>query len=254
MDEAWQEFLHDLEAVRAVTPRIGVETRDAGDGDDGMPTLFGHFSVFNRWYEINSIFEGRFLERIAPGAFTKTFAESRDAIKVLFDHGYDPTIGGKVLGRKDQLREDDVGAYYEVPLLDTSYNRDLVPGLEAGEYGASFRFRPIKDQWDDEPDRSDHNPDGIPERTLTEVRVFEFGPVTFPASPGATAGVRSMTDEFYGRARAQDPAHYDQLLARSREARTPHRGAADTTDEPRARTRRHAERRQYVRRLTTTTS
>jgi hypothetical protein len=34
----------------------------------------------------------------------------------------------------------------------------------------------------------------MPERTLKEVRVPEFGPVTFPAYVDATAGVRSLTD------------------------------------------------------------
>jgi hypothetical protein len=31
----------------------------------------------------------------------------------------------------------------------------------------------------------------LPERTIKELRLFEFGPVTFPAYQSATAGVRS---------------------------------------------------------------
>jgi phage head maturation protease len=46
------------------------------------------------------------------------------------------------------------------------------------------------------PKKTDWNPRGIPERTVQEARVMEFGPVTFPAYAGATAGLRSMTDEF----------------------------------------------------------
>lgn len=150
---------------------------------------------------------------------------------MLFDHGYDPSIGNKVLGPIRDLREDDRGAYYEVPLFATSYNRDLEPGLRANPpvYGSSFRFRVVKDEWNDEPGRSSHNPDGIPERTIKEMRVMEFGPVTFPANPDATAGVRSMTDEFYDRVRAQNPDRYDSLLARAREIRTPDMRAADGT-------------------------
>lgn len=165
-------------------------TREEGDGR----TLFGHFSAFNRWYEIDS-WEGHFLERVAPGAFAKTIAEGRDKMRVLYDHGNDPQLGNKPLGPIRELREDDVGAYYEVPLIDTSYNRDFViPALDAGLLGASFRFRTIRDDWDDHPQRSSHNPHGIPERTLTEVAVPEFGPVTFGASQAATAGVRSKAD------------------------------------------------------------
>ena len=49
-------------------------------------------------------------------------------MRVLFEHGMDPQIGNKVLGPIEDLGEDKRGAYYTVPLLDTSYNRDLAPG------------------------------------------------------------------------------------------------------------------------------
>ena len=32
---------------------------------------------------------------------------------------------------------------------------------------------------------------------MNEVRMQEFGPVTFPAYEGASAGMRSLTDRFY---------------------------------------------------------
>lgn len=194
------------ELVRAV--RAGVEMRDTDEG--GMPTLYGHFTVFNRWTEIDSFFEGHFLERIAPGAFKKTFREQTP--KVLFQHGMDPQVGDKVLGRAEVLREESDGPYYEVPLLDTSYNRDLIPGLEADLYGASFRFSVIREEWVEEPDVSDDNPKGIPERTIKEARVSEFGPVTFPAYPDATAGVRSLTDEFILARATRDPERLRAML------------------------------------------
>jgi hypothetical protein len=214
--------------VRAYRP--GVELRAAADGAS-MPTLFGHFAVFNHWTEIDSVFEGRFLERIAPGAFSKTFAENRDQMRCLFQHGRDPVVGDKPLGPFQELREDSVGAYYEVPMLDTSYNRDLIPGLEADQYGASFRFRVMKDEWVDEPPRSDHNPGRIPERTLLEVRTFEAGPVTFPAYAGATAGLRSLTDFFWPASLGElDPASLHEIADRMENTRTPDgTGAGSTT-------------------------
>jgi HK97 family phage prohead protease len=178
---------------RAVYP--GFELREANDG--AMPRMSGHFAVFNQWTEIDSIFEGRFMERFAPGAFKKTMSDRRESLKVLFQHGHDPQVGDKPLGPIEDLREDDRGAYYEVPLLDAPYVRDnVLPGLEAGLYGASFRFRVLREEMDDKPERSAHNPDGIQERTVKEVELKEFGPVTFPAYEGATAGVRSLTDAF----------------------------------------------------------
>jgi len=174
----------------------GLELREGQDGQAGMPTLTGQFAVFNEWTEINSAFEGRFMERIAPGAFTKTFDEGRGRMRVLFEHGKDPQIANKPLGPITELRETPTGASYEVPLIDTAYTRELIPGLEAGLYGSSFRFRVMQEEIDQSPTRSDHNPDGLPERTIKEAKVMEFGPVTFPAYWGATAGLRSITDRF----------------------------------------------------------
>lgn len=231
MDDTWSSFLRDIEQVRSVAPSLaGLTVRaDEGDGDDRGRVLHGHFARFNVWYEIDSWFEGRFLERIAPGAFKRTFNAARSAndphrIQVLLEHGFDPTVGDKPLGVWDVLEEDSDGARYEVPLFDATYVRDLEPAFEAGAYGASFRFRVMHDEWVEEPDPSDANPDGLPERTIKEVRTFEFGPTVFPASPTATAGLRSDTDEFYERLRSREPKTYEQLLARAREIRTPDDG------------------------------
>jgi HK97 family phage prohead protease len=220
------ETLRDLHVVRGLRARP--ELRAAADDQAGDATsdvlgqMTGHFSVFNDFYRIQSWWEGDFLEQIAPGTFRKTMAERRDQIVVAFDHGFDPQIGDKVLGPIDDLREDGTGAAYDVALLDTSYNRDLLPALKRGLYGASFRFQVIKDEWDDEPGVSDHNPDGIPERTIKEVRLFEFGPVTYPASPAATAGMRSisMTDAYYDHLKDREPATVENLRSRAHDLRT----------------------------------
>lgn len=198
--------------VRAVHP--GVEWREADrEQDDGaIGVLSGHFSVFDSWYEVRSSWEGNFLEKVAPGAFRKTFQENREKIRVLYDHGHDPSVGNKPLGPLRELREDDTGGFYEVPLLDTSYNRDLLPALKAGLLGASFRFQVVRDDKVDDPGESEHNPRGIPERTIKEARVFELGPVTFPASHAASAGVRSMTDEYMIRSFLEDPETLRDLL------------------------------------------
>jgi hypothetical protein len=168
------------------------------DGAGGMPTLLLRWAVFNTWTEINSFFEGRFLERNHPKSMDRTIAEDRDAMRVLFQHGRDPQAADKPLGPIDQLEAQRKSTYAEVPLLDTSYNRDLLPGLRAGLYGSSYRFQVEEENWVKKPERSDYNPEGLPERTIMQARVLEFGPVTFPAYSGATAGVRSLTDRFLG--------------------------------------------------------
>lgn len=219
------ETLRDLDIVRAyVAPVTLARSDDADDTGDVLGVMTVRFSPFNVWYEIDSAWEGRFLERTVKGAFAKTIRENAHRVKVLFNHGGDFHIGDKVLGVPTSIREEDDAAVGEVPLLNTSYNRDLLPGLRAGAYGASFMFRVIKDEWNDDPGRSEHNPDGIPERTIREVRLFEFGPVTWPANPAATAGMRSvmsLTDDFYARLRERDPRRVAALEERIQSLRTP---------------------------------
>lgn len=162
----------------------------------GGPVLHGHFAVFNEWTEINSVAEGHFMERVLPGAFDRTFSEDRSRMRLLFNHGRDPELGNKVLGPIDVLRSDGHGAYYESSLF-RGIPELLIEGLRARQYGASWRFEVPDggDVWNDRPTRSNHNPDGLPERSIRSARILEFGPVTFPAYAGATAGLRSLTDE-----------------------------------------------------------
>lgn len=214
-----------------VVARSAVLRADLGDGvaddsatvqDDGsLGTMFVRFSPFNTWYEINSFWEGRFLERTLPGAFKKTANDAKRSdglfsTRVMFDHGMDLNIGDKLLGVPTRFEEVNTDGYHgpelEVPLANTSYNRDLVPILRKGGYGSSFMFESIRESWNNEPEASDHNPDGLPERTIQEVRTFEAGPVTWPASPTATAGMRSLTDGYLELLQTRSTQRYDDLV------------------------------------------
>jgi hypothetical protein len=157
--------------------------RAASDGDNGLGMLYGYAAVFDTDTEINS-WEGKFIERLAPGAFAKTLKDRAGKIKVLFNHGFDPSVGDKPLGKPRMMEEREHGLWVEVPLDDTSYNRDLVASLRSGSLdGMSFRFSVVREEWDESGD--------IPLRTLREVKLYEFGPVTFPAYEATTAGVRA---------------------------------------------------------------
>lgn len=185
--------------VRTANPE-SVRAAASGDGR----TLFGHFSVFDAWYEVNSVFEGNFMERTVAGSFERTLAERGSQIKAQYEHGRDPFVGGSVLGPFEALREDDTGGFYQIGLIDTDYNRDrIIPQAKAGLLGASFRFRVARDAdgspletWNMNPGVSDSNPKGLPERTINRADVYELGPVVFGASPSATAALRSDTDVF----------------------------------------------------------
>lgn len=216
-----------MEAPRTDLIRMfpGVELR-AGDstGDGRLGTLFGHFAVFDQWTTIDSWWEGKFKERIARGAFKKTMREKRDQIRVLYDHGYDPQLGNKPLGPIEELREDETGGYHETKLIDTDYNRDfVVPALEHGLLGQSFRFRVVKDEWvEPAADSGD-----LPERTIKEVELFEFGPVTFPAYAAASAGIRGRQGfELWRSLDEEGRQEYVRLIAQANG--TPIVGAATT--------------------------
>lgn len=221
---------NSLEVVRAVSHAARAKATDGG-----MPLMEVRFSAFDTWYEIDSMWEGNFLERTERGAFAKTIAESRDQIKVLFNHGFDASVGQKVLGLPESLTEEKDSPVGQVRLFDTSYVRDLLPGLEAGVYGSSMRMRVTRDEINQDPGISEHNPKGLPERTIKEVRLFEFGPVTFPANPSSTAAVRSMTDAYVEGMRSRDPQWVDeQTRSRDAQVRTSSERTAEDAakDEP----------------------
>lgn len=198
--------------VRALAPsaeRVGIR---AAEEDGEQPILFGHFARFNEWTEIDSWIEGHFMERIAPTAFDKTFKENRDRIRVLFQHGRDPEVGDKPIAEPQVMKRDgSVGAYYEARLFDGLPDL-ILDGLRAGQYGASFKMTVMREEVQQEPGTSDHNPQGIPESTIKEIRLHEFGPVTFPAYEGATAEVRSMTDDLVFDALKREPERFRSLL------------------------------------------
>lgn len=217
--------------IRAMRP---AEMRAASDTDGALGDLFGYFAVFDEWTVIDS-WEGRFKERIARGAFAKTIREQRGSIQTLFDHGFDPQIGNKPLGVDRELYEDETGAFAVVPLIDTTYNRDIAALLRGGALrGQSFRFAVVKDEWTWPKDDDD---EALPERTIREMRLFEKGPVTFPAYAAATAGIRSAADFRSWRARNLADTDSRDPVAGSSTPGTPgtepQQGAArSTTDEP----------------------
>jgi phage head maturation protease len=186
--------------------------------DDGdLPKLSGHLAVFDQWTRISSMFEGEFMERIAPGASLKTIKENRDRIQITFNHGHDPSLGDQVLADLRDIGEDDIGTYYDADLFP-EIPPLLMRGLRHGKYGASFRFSVMREEptrwWEKRPAKeSEHNPDRLPERTIREFALHEFGPVTYAAYSGATSAVRSTTDYYMSQRLTGDPERLMALLS-----------------------------------------
>jgi hypothetical protein len=177
---------------RRYTPG-GIEMR----GKDGAgATLIGHASVFDTPYELYG-----FAEQVARGAFTRTISEPH-GIAALWNHD-----SGIVLGRDKsgtlRLTEDDDGLRYEIDLPDTQAARDAYVSIERGDvYQSSFAFEVMDggERWDEPDDERD-----MPLRTLTELRLYDVSPVTFPASPATDVDVaRALRG--YAEAVGADPA------------------------------------------------
>jgi HK97 family phage prohead protease len=173
-----------------VAKRLGEALLTMRATDDRPGTLHGYCVVFDVWREVDRQPEGNFLQRFRRGAFAKTIAESRDRMKVNFQHGWSSQFGKAALGPIADLVEDDHGVRYTVPLDDTEDNRRLAAGLAAGLYGSSYRIQVTAEEFNPRPGKSPWNRRGLPERTILEARLPDFGPVASPLYPTTTAGLR----------------------------------------------------------------
>ncbi len=150
--------------------------------DDSEGVIDGYAAVFNRKSENL----GGFVEQIAPGAFAKTIAEN-PAIVALFNHNPDQVLGSTRNGTL-QLEEDKKGLHMRVKMPNTEPGRDVLELIRRGDVvSQSFSFQVIQDDW------------SLPEeggqrlRTLKEVRLFDVGPVVFPAYKDTIVSARALS-------------------------------------------------------------
>lgn len=154
----------------------------AAKSADGT-TLEGYGAVFNEWTNIEDNM-GVYREQIAPGAFRRTLGMRTPILQ--FDHGAHPLIGSIPLGRITSISEDDHGLRVKARLSDNWLVQPVRDAIrDGGITGMSFRFRILDETWE----RS--RTDGMEERTIREVELYEVGPVVFPAYEQTSVGVRS---------------------------------------------------------------
>lgn len=156
------------------------EIRASSEGQP--PKISGYAAVFNQLSEDL----GGFFERISPGAFTNSL--KNDDQRALFNHNTGQ-IMGRVSANTMKLSEDKTGLAFEIDPPDTQWVRDLITSIRRGDISQmSFGFRTIKDNWEMVGDQII--------RTLSEVKLLEISPVTFPAYPQTSANVRSAFEAF----------------------------------------------------------
>lgn len=166
-----------IERRNFTVDKMKVETRD-----DGKRIMRGHAAVFNALSEDL----GGFREQIAPGAFAD--AIKSDDVRALFNHNPDHVLGRTASGTL-RMSEDAHGLAIEIDPPDTQVARDLMVSMERGDISQmSFGFSVRKggDSWS-------KSPDGKQIRTLTNLRLYDVSPVTFPAYPQTDIAMRSLT-------------------------------------------------------------
>lgn len=200
-----------LESVREA-PFSLVRSEDDTEANDGL-TLDGYGAVFNRETIIDS-YEGKFREKIAPGAMKRSFREAPP--KVQFDHGRHPMIGSIPIASLRSISEEvdpvlapEGGAHVVARLFD-NWLMEPVRDAIAGEAinGMSFRFSVVREQWETPDGKVIRDEDqlmaelrrtwydDVPDnellvRTLKELKVPEIGPVTWPAYADTSVSMRS---------------------------------------------------------------
>lgn len=148
--------------------------------EDGKRTIGGYAAVFDTL----SVVLWDFREEIAPGAFAD--AIEKNNVRALWNHDTSEVLGASGNGTL-RLAEDSVGLRFELELPDTQRGRDAFTLIERGDVSQmSFGFRslPDGDEW-----RIDE--DGQYIRRLLRADLLEVSPVTFPAYPATSVGVRS---------------------------------------------------------------
>lgn len=148
--------------------------------EDGKRKIGGYAAVFDTL----SVVLWNFREEIAPGAFAD--AIEKNNVRALWNHDTSEVLGASGNGTL-RLAEDSVGLRFELELPDTQRGRDAFTLIERGDVSQmSFGFRslPDGDEW-----RIDE--DGQYIRRLLRADLLEVSPVTFPAYPATSVGVRS---------------------------------------------------------------
>jgi uncharacterized protein len=162
-----------LSKIETRTTPIQFEVREDADG----MTFEGYAAVFNSPSEPLP-----FVERIAPGAFTRSL-EARNDIKLLWNHDTGSVLGSTRAGTM-KLYQDGTGLRVSARIANTTAGRDAAELIRRGDVDSmSFGFSVPSggDEW---------SADGA-ERTLKSVRLHEVSIVPFPAY-SATAGTTSV--------------------------------------------------------------
>ncbi len=166
---------------RRIVELQSCEIRTSEDGN-GMQ-FSGYASVFNTPTQI-----GSFRETVAPTAFTRAVKEGQD-VRLLFNHDSNMILGRS--GVNMNLSTDAKGLRVQADLPDTTLGRDMAELVRSGivtQMSFGFSVAQDGDEWR-------KGEDGVAERTLNDLNLFDVSPVVYPAYDTTTAEVRALAHQ-----------------------------------------------------------
>lgn len=148
------------------------------DGDK-EPKIKGYAARFGKWSEDL----GGFKERIRAGAFDDVMG---DDVRCLRNHDPNLLLGRTTAGTL-KLDSNKTGLRFENVPPNTVAGRETIESIRRGDMtGCSFAFKVAEDEWHEDKNEN-------VTRTILKVdRLFDVGPVTYPAYPDTDVATRSL--------------------------------------------------------------
>ncbi len=140
----------------------------------------------NKTEQLSEVLGGtkQFVEKIAKGTFAHAIKNAKE-VSFLAEHDSKKILASTRNGSL-QLREDGQGLYIEATIVPTSYGTDAYELIKSGIFqNMSFGFRTIRESW-----KALGN--GLHERTIEEMELFEVSVVKNPAYSQSTIAARGI--------------------------------------------------------------
>ncbi len=143
----------------------------------------GYVNKTNQWSQPLGT-RNKFVERITPGTFKRALQRATE-IQFLAEHDNNKILSSTKNG-KLTLREDDKGLFMEAEITPTSWGEDYYNLIKDGIItNMSFGMAVRGQKWE-------KRNDGISERTINELDLFEVSAVKNPAYVQSTIAARSI--------------------------------------------------------------
>lgn len=159
-----------------------IEQRAVAQGsDEKHPIITGYGAVFYNAKDPGTQYQlwPGVVERIDPHAFDVAIREND--IVGLYNHNPDHVLGRNRSGTL-KLSIDETGLYYEIDPPATQLAKQVSVSIERRDItGSSFAFDIEAEEISDEGD--------IVVRTIKKARLYDVGPVTYPAYTASTTQV-----------------------------------------------------------------